>query len=216
MSLTNISLKIMDFLDVQNITKNWETKTISISFSLSEGASLALLGDSGAGKTTILKMIAGLIKIDEGSLFFNGKDITHTPCGKRDVGMVFQDYALFPHFSVEDNVAYGLLCNGVSKRQAREEVASWLKLFELERIKKLHPNEISGGEKQRVSLARSLAVGNRLILFDEPLSALDSKLRKRLQEELKERQKSLGYTAIYVTHDESEAEILADKIIYME
>lgn len=206
----------MDFLDVQNITKNWETKTISISFSLSEGASLALLGDSGAGKTTILKMIAGLIKIDEGSLFFNGKDITHTPCGKRDVGMVFQDYALFPHFSVEDNVAYGLLCNGVSKRQAREEVASWLKLFELERIKKLHPNEISGGEKQRVSLARSLAVGNRLILFDEPLSALDSKLRKRLQEELKERQKSLGYTAIYVTHDESEAEILADKIIYME
>ena len=206
----------MDFLDVQNITKNWETKTISISFSLSEGASLALLGDSGAGKTTILKMIAGIIKIDEGSLFFNGKDITHTPCGKRDVGMVFQDYALFPHFSVEDNVAYGLLCNGVSKRQAREEVASWLKLFELERIKKLHPNEISGGEKQRVSLARSLAVGNRLILFDEPLSALDSKLRKRLQEELKERQKSLGYTAIYVTHDESEAEILADKIIYME
>ena len=206
----------MDFLDVQNITKNWETKTISISFSLSEGASLALLGDSGAGKTTILKMIAGLIKIDEGSLFFNGKDITHTPCGKRDVGMVFQDYALFPHFSVEDNVAYGLLCNGVSKRQAREEVASWLKLFELERIKKLHPNEISGGEKQRVSLARSLAVGNRLILFDEPLSALDSKLRKRLQEQQKERQKSLGYTAIYVTHDESEAEILADKIIYME
>ena len=206
----------MHFLDVQNITKNWQTKTISISFTLQEGSSLALLGDSGVGKTTVLKMIAGLIKIDSGVLFFNGKDITNTPCGKRDVGMVFQDYALFPHFTVEDNIAYGLLCNGMSKKEAREEIAGWLKLFELERIKKLHPTEISGGEKQRVSLARSLAVGNRLILFDEPLSALDSKLRKKLQEELREHQKSLGYTAIYVTHDENEAKILADKVIYME
>lgn len=206
---------VMDFLDVQNITKNWQTKTISISFTLSEGSSLALLGESGVGKTTILKMIAGLIKIDSGVLFLNGKNITCTPCGKRDVGMVFQDYALFPHLSVEDNVAYGFLCNGMNKKHAREEIAGWLRLFELERIKKLSPNEISGGEKQRVSLARSLAIGNRLILFDEPLSALDSKLRKKLQEELREHQKSLGYTAIYVTHDEKEAEILADKIIYM-
>lgn len=205
----------MDFLDVQNITKDWQTKTISISFTLSEGSSLALLGESGVGKTTILKMIAGLIKIDSGVLFLNGKNITCTPCGKRDVGMVFQDYALFPHLSVEDNVAYGFLCNGMNKKHAREEIAGWLRLFELERIKKLSPNEISGGEKQRVSLARSLAIGNRLILFDEPLSALDSKLRKKLQEELREHQKSLGYTAIYVTHDEKEAEILADKIIYM-
>ncbi|MGP1520298.1 MAG: ABC transporter ATP-binding protein [Treponema sp.] len=206
----------MDFLDVQNITKNWQTKEISISFSLLEGSSLALLGDSGSGKTTILKMIAGLIKIDSGLLFLDGKNITNTPCGSRDVGMVFQDYALFPHLTVEDNVAYGLLCSGRSKKQAREEISSYLKLFELERIKKLHPSEISGGEKQRVSLARSLAIGNRLILFDEPLSALDSKLRAKLQEELKEHQKSLGYTAIYVTHDEREAEILADNIIYVE
>ena len=206
---------VMDFLDVQNIKKNWQTKTISISFTLSEGSSLALLGESGVGKTTILKMIAGLIKIDSGVLFLNGKNITCTPCGKRDVGMVFQDYALFPHLSVEDNVAYGFLCSGMNKKHAREEIAGWLRLFELERIKKLSPNEISGGEKQRVSLARSLAIGNRLILFDEPLSALDSKLRKKLQEELREHQKSLGYTAIYVTHDEKEAEILADKIIYM-
>lgn len=205
----------MDFLDVQNITKKWKTKTVSISFALSEGSSLALLGDSGVGKTTILKMIAGLIKIDSGLLFLDGKNITNTPCGKRDVGMVFQDYALFPHLSVEDNVAYGLLCNGMNKNRAREEIENWLKLFELERIKKLFPNDISGGEKQRVSLARSLAIGNRLILFDEPLSALDAKLRKKLQKELNEHQKSLGYTAIYVTHDENEAEVLADKIIYV-
>ena len=205
----------MDFLDVQNITKDWQTKTISISFTLSKGSSLALLGDSGSGKTTILKMIAGLIKIDSGVLFLDGKNITNTPCGKRDVGMVFQDYALFPHLNVEDNVAYGLLCAGMSKKHAREEISNYLKLFKLERIKKLHPNEISGGEKQRVSLARSLAVGNRLILFDEPLSALDSNLRQKLQEELKEHQKSLGYTAIYVTHDEKEAEFLSDKIIYI-
>lgn len=206
----------MNFLDVQNITKNWQTKTVSVSFSLSEGSSLALLGDSGSGKTTILKMIAGLVKVDSGVLFFKGKNITDTPCGKRDIGMVFQDYALFPHISVEDNVAYGLLCNGMSKMQAREEIACWLKVFELDRIKKLYPHEISGGEKQRVSLARSLAIGNRLILFDEPLSALDSKLRKKLQEELKRHQKSLGYSAIYVTHDESEADILADKVLYIE
>lgn len=205
----------MNFLDVQNITKNWQTKTVSVSFSLSEGSSLALLGDSGSGKTTILKMIAGLVKVDSGVLFFKGKNITDTPCGKRDIGMVFQDYALFPHISVEDNVAYGLLCNGMSKMQAREEIACWLKVFELDRIKKLYPHEISGGEKQRVSLARSLAIGNRLILFDEPLSALDSKLRKKLQEELKRHQKSLGYSAIYVTHDESEADILADKVLYI-
>lgn len=205
----------MDFLDVQNITKKWKTKTVSISFALSEGSSLALLGDSGVGKTTILKMIAGLIKIDSGLLFLDGKNITNTPCGKRDVGMVFQDYALFPHLSVEDNVAYGLLCNGMNKNRAREEIENWLKLFELEKIKKLFPNDISGGEKQRVSLARSLAIGNRLILFDEPLSALDAKLRKKLQKELNEHQKSLGYTAIYVTHDENEAEVLADKIIYV-
>ncbi len=206
----------MNFLDVQDITKNWQTKTVSVSFSLSEGSSLALLGDSGSGKTTILKMIAGLVKVDSGVLFFKGKNITDTPCGKRDIGMVFQDYALFPHISVEDNVAYGLLCNGMSKMQAREEIACWLKVFELDRIKKLYPHEISGGEKQRVSLARSLAIGNRLILFDEPLSALDSKLRKKLQEELKRHQKSLGYSAIYVTHDESEADILADKVLYIE
>lgn len=206
----------MNFLDVQNITKNWQTKTVSVSFSLSEGSSLALLGNSGSGKTTILKMIAGLVKVDSGVLFFKGKNITDTPCGKRDIGMVFQDYALFPHISVEDNVAYGLLCNGMSKMQAREEIACWLKVFELDRIKKLYPHEISGGEKQRVSLARSLAIGNRLILFDEPLSALDSKLRKKLQEELKRHQKSLGYSAIYVTHDESEADILADKVLYIE
>ena len=206
----------MNFLDVQNITKNWQTKTVSVSFSLSEGSSLALLGDSGSGKTTILKMIAGLVKVDSGVLFFKGKNITDTPCGKRDIGMVFQDYALFPHISVEDNVAYGLLCNGMSKMQAREEIACWLKVFELDRIKKLYPHEISGGEKQRVSLARSLAIGNRLILFHEPLSAHDSKHRKKLQEELKRHQKSLGYSAIYVTHDESEADILADKVLYIE
>lgn len=203
------------YLNAQNITKLWQKKEISISFNLSRGSSLALLGSSGAGKTTILKMIAGLIKIDSGKLFLDGKDISNIPAGKRDIGMVFQDYALFPHLTVEDNIAYGLFCRGFSKKDARMKVQKWISLFELSHIATYKPNEISGGEKQRTSLARSLAVGNNIILFDEPLSALDKSLRLKLQEELKQHQLSLGYTAIYVTHDEDEAKVLANNIIYI-
>ncbi len=204
------------YLEAKNITKYWENKAISISFGLEKGKTLAILGASGSGKTTILKMIAGLIKIDKGLLYLDGRNITEIPAGKRGIGMVFQDYALFPHFNVEDNIAYGLICNGMSKRKAREEVKKWLILFELSDVSKSRPNEISGGQKQRVSLARSLATGQDLLLFDEPLSALDSNLRKKLQYELREHQKNLQFTAIYVTHDISEANVLADTIMYIE
>ena len=206
----------MAYLKAEKITKYWKTKEISVSFNLEKGASLALLGNSGAGKTTILKMIAGLIKIDSGKLYLNGKDITDIPAGKRGIGMVFQDYALFPHLNVEDNISYGLICHGMAKKKAREEIKKWLRIFEISDIAKAYPEEISGGQKQRVALARSIAVGNDLLLFDEALSALDSRLRSKLQMELKEHQKKLKFSAIYVTHDEKEAEILADSIIYIE
>ena len=204
----------MDFyLSARNITKTWKTKTISISFNLDKGSSLAILGSSGSGKSTVLKMIAGLIQIESGSLFIEQRDVTYLPAGKRGVGMVFQDYALFPHLTVEDNIAYGLVCRGMRKKEARETIKKWLSLFEIEHIRLSRPSEISGGEKQRVALARSLAVGDKIILFDEPLSALDAHLRKKLQYELKEHQKQIGFTAIYVTHDEDEANILADSIV---
>ena len=202
-------------LSARNITKFWGEKKISISFELAKGASLALLGASGAGKTTILKMISGLSSVDEGELLLDGVNITRVPAGKRGIGMVFQDYALFPHLRVKDNIAYGLRCRGASRKEINEEVKKLLMLFQLEHIASSFPNDISGGEKQRVALARTIAVGDDVILFDEPLSALDAPLRKRLQEELKERQKELKFTAVYVTHDEMEAEILADEIIVL-
>lgn len=202
-------------LSVRNITKIWGNKKISVSFELAKGASLALLGASGTGKTTILRMISGLLNIDDGELFLDGLDITRVPAGKRGIGMVFQDYALFPHLNVRENIAYGLRCRGMNKREIGEKVRGLLELFQLEHIALSFPNNISGGEKQRVALARTIAVGDEVILFDEPLSALDAPLRKRLQEELREKQRELKFAAVYVTHDEVEAERLADEIIVL-
>lgn len=206
----------MMHLSVRNITKILGNKKIAISFDLAKGESLALLGASGSGKTTILRMISGLLEIDEGELFLNGMDITKVPAGKRGIGMVFQDYALFPHLNVKDNIAYGLRARGETKEVITEEVGKLLALFGIEHIASAFPYNISGGEKQRVALARTIAVGDEVILFDEPLSALDAPLRKKLQEELREQQKKLNFTAVYVTHDETEASVLADKIIMIE
>lgn len=206
---------INQFLIVDNLTKTFEQKTISISFTLERGKSLALLGTSGCGKTTILKMVAGLLLPDSGSIFLDGRDITELSPGKRKIGMVFQDYALFPHLNVEDNIAYGLVSKGIKKKQAREQIQNLIELFNLNGLEKRSVVLLSGGEKQRVALARSLAVQPSLLLFDEPLSALDADLRLKLRKELRENQKKLGYTAIYVTHDKDEATELADSIIYM-
>lgn len=203
-------------LIAKKIVKLFNNKRIEVSFSLEKGTSLALLGASGAGKTTILKMISGLVNIDEGKLELDGVDITGVPAGKRRIGMVFQDYALFPHLNVGNNIAYGLKCRGIGKREIEADVNRLLKLFQIEHIASALPGSISGGEKQRVALARTIAVGDEVILFDEPLSALDTPLRKKLQDELRMRQREMGYTAVYVTHDELEAEIMADKIIMIE
>ncbi len=201
------------FLQVKDLSKTFGKKKISISFDLEKDKALALLGPSGCGKTTILKIIAGLVEADSGKIILNGKDISKTAPAKRNIGMVFQDYALFPHLTVEDNISYALVSKGMSKKQARAEIKNLIELFNLDGLEKRKPALLSGGEKQRVSLARSLAAKPELILFDEPLSALDADLRLKLRKELKQRQQELKYTAIYVTHDKAEAEELSDSII---
>jgi len=204
-----------DFLTVTGLHKKWLMKEIDISFSMKRGSALALLGPSGCGKSSVLKMIAGLLECDAGRIMLGGGDISRLPPGRRQVGMVFQDHALFPHLSVEDNIGYGLVAAGLSRRAARKEAAIWLERFDLAGFARRRVESLSGGEKQRVSLARTLAVEPLLVLFDEPLSALDTELRTRLQKELRDRQQENGYTAIYVTHDEEEASFLADRIIRM-
>ncbi len=201
------------YLEVRGLTKRWPMREVSVSFALAEGRSLALLGPSGCGKSTVLRMIAGLTVPDAGSVTLAGEDVTRVKPSLRGVGMVFQDHALFGHLSVEDNIGYGPVSKGLSRRESRVIAAEWLERFGLSGFAKRRIESLSGGERQRVALARTLAVNPRLVLFDEPLSALDSELRSRLREELRERQRALGYTAIYVTHDPDEAEFLADGIM---
>ncbi len=203
------------FLQIDRVTKRFGKTVISISFTLEAGSAIALLGNSGCGKSTTLKMIAGLITPDSGKIILNGEDITALPAAQRNIGMMFQDYALFPHLTVEDNIGYGLVSQGISKKESRKEAAVWLERFGLAGMEKRRIEHLSGGEKQRVALARTLAVKPSIILFDEPLTALDTNMRIRLRHELKDRQKSLGYAAVYVTHDKEEAQFLADQIIEM-
>ena len=203
------------FLRLVHLTKRLPAKTISLSCSVEKAGTLALLGASGSGKSTVLKMIAGLVPVDSGNIFLDGRDITDAPVKNRSIGMVFQDYALFPHLSVEDNIGYGLVSHGVSKKESRRAAAEWLERFGLIGMEKRQIEGLSGGERQRVALARTLAVHPLVVLFDEPLSALDAPLRLKLRAELKKRQAEMRYTAIYVTHDRGEAAYLADTIIEM-
>ena len=213
--MTNTIHTNESFLAINRLTKQRGQKTISLSFSLAKGESLALLGPSGCGKSTILSMIAGLLSPDSGTIMLNGTDITALPAAKRHIGMVFQDYALFPHLTVEDNIGYGLVSAGMTKKESRAAAAEWIRRFGLHGMEKRPITFLSGGEKQRVALARTLAVNPLAVLFDEPLSALDTELRIKLRAELQNHQKDIGYTAIYVTHDREEASVLAHRIIEM-
>lgn len=208
-------MEIERWLIVDDLAKRWDGIDIRISLSMVKGESVALLGPSGCGKTTVLRMIAGLQQPDSGAIWLGGLDITELPPAKRGVGLVFQDHALFPHLSVEDNIAYGLVGRGMSRREGRAVAGEWLERFSLSGFGRRGIEGLSGGERQRVALARTLAVNPSLVLFDEPLSALDADLRARLRDELRARQRELGYTAIYVTHDAVEADILADRVIRM-
>lgn len=177
-----------------------------------QGEFLTLLGPSGSGKTTVLRMIAGFESPDSGTIQLNGHDITHLPAYERDVNTVFQDYALFPHMDVISNIEYGLRVKGVGKVERREQAMSALRQVRLEGYENRKPNQLSGGQRQRVALARALVNRPAVLLLDEPLGALDLKLREQMQIELKELQREVGITFIFVTHDQEEALTMSDRV----
>jgi len=186
-----------------------------VSLSIEPGSFVTLLGPSGCGKTTTLRMIAGFESPDEGEIYLGDEPINELTPNKRDTAMVFQSYALFPHYNVYDNVAYGLKLRKVPKAELDERVRSILKLVEMEGMESRMTNQLSGGQQQRIALARALVVEPGVLLFDEPLSNLDAKLRVSMRTEIRRIQQTLGITAVYVTHDQSEAMSISDRIIIM-
>ncbi|WP_240230260.1 ABC transporter ATP-binding protein [Devosia lacusdianchii] len=205
------------FLEVQNLTKTFGATTVvkSVSFAFDKGEFISLLGPSGCGKTTILRMIAGFENPTSGSILVDGQDITHLKPNQRQLGMVFQAYALFPNLSVGDNIGFGLKIAGMPAEQRRARVDEMLKLIGLPGFEKRYPYEMSGGQQQRVALARAIAPRPRMLLLDEPLSALDAKIRVSLREEIRAIQLDLGITTVFVTHDQEEALSISDRIVVM-
>ena len=187
----------------------------NVSFEIVAGTLVTLLGPSGCGKTTTLRLIAGLEQTSTGRILIGGIDVTTRSPAERDVSMVFQSYALFPHLNVLDNVCYGLRSTGVPKRQAAQQARAKLDLVGLTGLEDRLPSELSGGQQQRVALARAMVLEPKVLLFDEPLSNLDARLRRRVRDEIRSLQQSLGLTVVYVTHDQSEALAISDRIIVM-
>lgn len=187
----------------------------NISFTIEAGTLVTLLGPSGCGKTTTLRLIAGLEMVTGGRVLIGETDVTRTPATERDVSMVFQSYALFPHMTVLENVAYGLHVSGLAKAEAQARAEDGLDLVGLKGYGARLPSELSGGQQQRVAVARALVLEPQVLLFDEPLSNLDAKLRRRVREEIRELQQNLGTTSVYVTHDQEEALAVSDRIIVM-
>ena len=206
------------FLELRNLKKSFTSEEYvlqGINLQIEQGEFVTLLGASGCGKTTTLRIIAGLEQPDSGSVWLEGKDVTALEPNQRDVNTVFQNYALFPHMNVEDNIGYGLKIHKVPKIEIKKKVKEMLELVQLEGFEKRKPAELSGGQKQRVAIARALANNPRVLLLDEPLGALDLQLRRAMQLELKRLQKKLGITFIYITHDQEEAINMSDRIVVM-
>jgi len=208
---------LMEKLVVNNLTKSYGTKKIlkEISFSVKEGEFLSILGPSGCGKTTILRILVGLIAPDSGTIFKDGADITNTHPSQRKMGIVFQNYALFENMTVLKNVEYALKIKKDKKAQARETALSLIEQVGLSDYINRKPGQLSGGQQQRVAIARTLAVNPDIILFDEPMSALDADARLAMREELKRIQKIFGSTMIYITHDQEEALSMSDRVMVM-
>ena len=207
----------MPFLSIERISKSFDAAPVlrDVGLDVARGEIVCLLGPSGCGKTTLLRIIAGLEQPDAGRILLDGEDITRTPSHKRDFGLMFQEYVLFPHMTVGRNIAFGLRMHGWTEERIRERVTELLDLVALPGYEERQVYELSGGQQQRVALARSLAPNPRLLMLDEPLGALDRTLRDHLLIELRGILKHLGQTAIYVTHDQIEAFAVADRIALM-
>jgi putative spermidine/putrescine transport system ATP-binding protein len=205
------------FLDVRRADKSFGAAHVlnGVDLAVAQGELVSLLGPSGCGKTTLLRIIAGLAVADSGNVLLDGEDIGRKPPHRRDVGVVFQSYALFPHLTVAENVAFGLKAKGVPSAEIAPIVARFLALVHMTALADRSVKALSGGQQQRVAVARALAVRPKLLLLDEPFSALDRKLRETMQIELRRLLRELGITAIFVTHDQDEALILSDRIAVM-
>ncbi len=201
----------------ENVRKTFGAFTAipDLSLTIEPGTLVTLLGPSGCGKTTTLRMLAGLEHPSAGRILIGGKDVTALPANERDVSMVFQSYALFPHMTALDNVAYGLESSRIRRKEARERAEEGLKLVGLAGMGQRLPAELSGGQQQRVAVARALVLEPQVLLLDEPLSNLDARLRRRVRTEIRDLQQRLGFTAVYVTHDQDEALAVSDRIIVM-
>jgi len=204
-------------IEVTNVAKRYGTSLAvsDVSFGVEQGHVLSLLGPSGCGKTTVMRMIAGLIQPSAGSIAIKGKPVNQIPVHKRNVGMLFQNYALFPHLDVARNIAFGLEMRGVSRADALKKAETALAMVRLEAFGARYPHQLSGGQQQRVALARALVIEPSVLLLDEPFGALDKKLRENMQIEMRQLQQRLGITTLMVTHDQDEALTLSDRIAVM-
>lgn len=205
-------------VELKNIQKHFGSNVVVDRFDLQieQGECVTFLGPSGCGKTTTLNMIAGFLEPDQGEIYIKGKLMNGVPSNKRDLGMVFQTYSLFPHMTVEQNVAYGLKLRKVPKAEIKERVKRVLEIVKLPHLGDRFPKQLSGGQRQRIAIARALVTEPSLLLLDEPLSNLDAKLREELREELKRLQQEIGVTTIFVTHDQEEAMYLSDRIVVLD
>ncbi|MEY0767160.1 ferric ABC transporter ATP-binding protein [Providencia huaxiensis] len=205
------------FVELKNVTKRFGNNTVidDLSLSIPQGSMVTLLGPSGCGKTTVLRLVAGLEKPSEGRMFIDGEDVTDRSIQQRDICMVFQSYALFPHMSLGDNVGYGLKMLGLPKAEIKKRVDEALELVDLAGFADRFVDQISGGQQQRVALARALILKPKVLLFDEPLSNLDANLRRSMREKIRELQQQFNITSLYVTHDQSEAFAVSDMVLVM-
>jgi putative spermidine/putrescine transport system ATP-binding protein len=208
----------MSYFDIHEVTKIYDKTTVldRVSLSFEKGELITLLGPSGCGKSTLLRCIAGLTPVEHGTIHMDDKDITHISSKDREVGMVFQSYALFPNMTAFENIVFGLKMKRLEKTEVRDKANRIIELVHLTGKEDSYPHQLSGGQQQRVALARSLVMEPKVLLLDEPLSALDAKIRKMLQTELRKIQQDLEITTIFVTHDQEEALTLSDKVYVME
>ena len=207
----------MAFLDIQHLEKSFGAMRVVKDFNLGveKGEFVSFLGPSGCGKTTVLRMVAGFETPTSGAIRIDGQDMTGLPANRRNIGMVFQAYALFPNLTVEENIGFGLKVAGEGKAATRSRVGEMLELIGLPQLGSRYPFQLSGGQQQRVALARALAPRPQVLLLDEPLSALDAKIRISLREEIRRIQRDLGITTIFVTHDQEEALSMSDRVVVM-